>query len=499
MPVLNEERYLAESVRRILAQDYPAQLELILALGPSRDGTTRLAEQIAARDSRVITVDNPTGSIPAGINRAIKAARHEVIARVDGHSMLPPGYLRLAVMTLSVTGAANVGGIMAAAGVTPFQQAVAWAMTSRFGVGASRFHTGGRPGPVDTVYLGVFRRSAIERVGGYDEEYLRAEDWELNLRIRQSGEVIWFHPGMRVTYRPRDCAGALGRQYFHYGRWRRVVGRQHPGTNNLRYLAAPTATAVIAAGSAVGLAGVAALAAGLRGPWPLAALAGLAAPAAYGAGVLAVSARAARQLRPSVAVRLPVVLATMHLAWGAGFLTSPRRLVPHGRAAWRDDAAETAETGASAASARAGWSAASARAGWSAGVLVRARRRAGTTFRGGAAVPGGPVVPEGLVAPGAAMVSGGAVAPDGLVMSGVAKVPSGAVVRSGVVVRDGAVVQAGVVVQGGAVVASGAVRSRLGRKPASVRVPRARTAGPDAAYPKAARRESARLATGDQD
>ena len=463
MPVLNEERYLAESVRRILAQDYPAQLELILALGPSRDGTTRLAKQIAACDSRVVTVDNPTGSIPAGINRAIKAARHEVIARVDGHSLLPPGYLRLAVMTLSVTGAANVGGIMAAAGVTPFQQAVAWAMTSRFGVGAARFHTGGRPGPVDTVYLGVFRRSAIERVGGYDEEYLRAEDWELNLRIRQSGEVIWFHPGMRVTYRPRDCAGALGRQYFHYGRWRRVVGRQHPGTNNLRYLAAPTATAVIAAGSAVGLAGVAALAAGLRGSWPLAALAGLAAPAAYGAGVLAVSARAARQLRPSVAARLPVVLATMHLAWGAGFLTSPRRLVPHGRAAWRDDAAESAE---------------SAEAGRSAGGWVRGGRRAGTGFRGRAVVPRGRVAPDGLVVSGGAVLSGGAAVSSGAVVSG------GAVVPDGLVMSGVAKVSGGAVVRGEAVVASAAVRGRLGRRPASVRVPRARTAGPDAAYPQ---------------
>jgi succinoglycan biosynthesis protein ExoA len=342
MPVLNEERYLAEAVRRILDQDYPAELELILALGPSRDGTTQIAERLAAADDRVITVDNPSGRIPAGVNTAIKAARHSLIARVDGHALLPPGYLRLAATTLSVTGAVNVGGIMAAEGVTPFQQAVAWAMTSRFGVGASRFHTGGRPGPVDTVYLGVFRRSAIDQAGGYDEEYLRAEDWELNHRIRQSGGVIWFHPGMSVTYRPRDCAAALGQQYFHYGRWRRVVGRQHPGTNNLRYLAPPTATAVIAAGSLAGLAGAAALAVGARGPWPLIALAGLAAPAAYGAGVLAVSASAVRQLTPSVAARLPVALATMHLAWGAGFLTSPRRLVPHGRPERRDRAAEAA-------------------------------------------------------------------------------------------------------------------------------------------------------------
>ncbi|MGH3273888.1 MAG: glycosyltransferase family 2 protein, partial [Streptosporangiaceae bacterium] len=228
MPVLNEERYLAESVHSILDQDYPAELEVILALGPSSDQSTEIAKRIAAGDPRVILVENPSGRIAAAINTAIKAAQYPVIARVDGHCVLPPGYLRLAAATLSVTGAANVGGIMAAAGVTPFQQAVAWAMTSRFGVGASRFHTGGRPGPVDTVYLGVFRREAIERAGGYDEEYLRAEDWELNYRIRQSGGVIWFHPGIRVTYRPRDGAMALGRQYFHYGRWRRVVGRQHP-------------------------------------------------------------------------------------------------------------------------------------------------------------------------------------------------------------------------------------------------------------------------------
>ena len=116
-------------------------------------------------------------------------------------------------MTLSVTGAANVGGMMAAAGETPFQQAVAWAMTSRFGVGASRFHTGGRPGPVDTVYLGVFRRSAIERVGGYDEEYLRAEDWELNHRIKAAGHLIWFTPELRVTYRPRASLRALAKQH----------------------------------------------------------------------------------------------------------------------------------------------------------------------------------------------------------------------------------------------------------------------------------------------
>jgi GT2 family glycosyltransferase len=328
MPVLNEEMYLAQSVEHILSQDYPGELELVLALGPSRDNTTEIAQRIASEDPRVTVVDNPTGKISTAINAAVKAARHAVIARVDGHALIPPGYLRLAMATLSRTGAVNVGGVMAAEGETPFQHAVAFAMTSPYGVGASRFHTGGRPGPADTVYLGVFRRTAIEQVGGYDEEYLRAEDWEMNHRIRQSGGMIWFEPELRVTYRPRATVIRLGAQYFQYGRWRRVIARQHTGTINLRYLAPPAAAAAVGAGTLAGVAGLAARAAGVGGPWPLAATAGLAAPLVYGGFVLAVSARATRCLPPRAAARLPLVLATMHMAWGAGFLTSPRDLVP---------------------------------------------------------------------------------------------------------------------------------------------------------------------------
>jgi len=331
MPVRNEERYLAEAVSHVLSQEYPGELELVLAVGPSHDRTADIAQRIAAADSRVAVVDNPTGKIPSGVNAAIKVCRYSVVARVDGHSLLPPGYLSAAVAALAETGAVNVGGIMAAEGVTPFQRAVAWAMTSPFGVGASRFHTGGTAGPADTVYLGVFRRAAIEQAGGYNESFLVAEDWELNHRLRLAGGLIWFEPALRVTYRPRASVGALGAQYFRYGRWRRVVARQHAGTINLRYLAPPAAVVAVTAGTVAGIAGASALAAGAAGParaLATVAVAGFAAPLGYLGGVLAVSARAARELHPAAAARLPLVLATMHASWGTGFLTSPRSLIP---------------------------------------------------------------------------------------------------------------------------------------------------------------------------
>jgi len=219
--------------------------------------------------------------------------------------------VRTAVETMRRTGADNVGGIMAAEGVTPFEQAVARAMTSRLGVGNASFHTGGEEGPADTVYLGVFRRAAIARVGGYDEAFLRAQDWEMNLRIRRTGGLVWFQPALRVSYRPRSRVRDLSRQYFHYGRWRRVVMRRHEGTATPRYLAPPLALVGIAAGTVLALLGV----------WPAAVL-----PGGYLAAVVAGSLVEARGLSPAATLRLPLALATMHLSWGAGFLTSPKRL-----------------------------------------------------------------------------------------------------------------------------------------------------------------------------
>jgi succinoglycan biosynthesis protein ExoA len=328
MPVLNEERHLVEAVGRVLGQDYPGALELVLAVGPSKDKTESIAQSLAASDPRITVLANPSGQIPAALNIAVRASRHDVLVRVDAHALLPPGYIATAVRALADTGAVNVGGVMSAEGITPFQRAVAWAMTSPAGVGSAKYHTGGKPGPAASVYLGTYRRSAIEDVGGYDERYLRAEDWEMNHRIREAGGLIWFQPELKVSYRPRATIRALGSQYFHYGRWRRVVARMHAGTINPRYLAPPTAVGLMSAGTLAGLAGVTALAAGAEGWWIWLLVAGFSAPLLYLLGTLGVTAIAARSLDRRAAAVLPLVLTTMHVCWGAGFLTSPRRLVP---------------------------------------------------------------------------------------------------------------------------------------------------------------------------
>ncbi|WP_280693994.1 glycosyltransferase family 2 protein [Kitasatospora sp. GAS204B] len=311
MPVLNEERHLRTAVRRILEQDYAGAMEVVIALGPSTDRTDAIAAELAAADPRVRTVPNPSGRTPAGLNAAIRASSHPIVVRVDGHGLLTPGYITTAVRLLGEMDAANVGGIMHAEGETEWEKAVAAAMTAKIGVGNAAFHTGGLAGPAETVYLGVFRREVLERLGGYNEEFIRAQDWELNYRIRQDDGLIWFTPQLKVTYRPRPSVRALAKQYKDYGRWRRVVTRYHRGSVNLRYLAPPSALVAVLLGLVLGAAVHPAF---------------YVVPAGYALGILGGSLLEGRGLSGKARLQLPVALATMHFSWGFGFLTSPRRL-----------------------------------------------------------------------------------------------------------------------------------------------------------------------------
>jgi len=310
LPILNEERHLEESISAILAQQYSGEFEVILALGPSTDRTNEIAANLAAKDARVVLVENPTGRTANGLNAAIAKSKFPVIARIDGHAEISPTYLSQAVATLEKTGAVNVGGIMAAEGKTKFERAVATAMRSPLGVGSAAFHVGGSAGPADTVYLGTFLKSALQAVGGYDERFTRAQDWELNFRLRKNGGTIWFDPSLVVKYRPRSTLKALAKQYFQYGTWRRAVSRSHSGSVNLRYLAPPTALIINTLSFILGI---------TYSPIFLAPL------VIYLGSLILGSIWIGKGLAEKII--LPIVLFTMHMVWGAGYLSSPKGLM----------------------------------------------------------------------------------------------------------------------------------------------------------------------------
>lgn len=314
IPVRNSAETVARAVSSALEQEYAGALEVVIAEGRSTDESRAIVDAVAARDSRVRVVDNPSGGTPTGLNAALRVSHGDVIVRCDAHAELPAGYVAAAVRRLDETGAGAVGGIQDARGETAFERAVAYAMANPLGSGGAAYRRHGAAGFVDTVYLGVFRRSTLRAVGLYDASLARNQDYELNHRIATRGGGVYFAPELRVRYRPRGSLGALWRQYFQYGRWKRVVLRRWPGSLRARQLAAPLLVA--------GLVGSPALAVS---PW---AAAGLVLPVTYGA-VLAMAAltEAVRRRDPAGLLVAPT-LATMHVAWGVGFWAGPPDVAP---------------------------------------------------------------------------------------------------------------------------------------------------------------------------
>ncbi|MCW4386555.1 glycosyltransferase family 2 protein [Salinibacterium sp. SYSU T00001] len=311
MPVLNEVEHIEAAVLSLTAQDYPGECEIVLALGPSVDGTNRVIEQLAAEDPRIRSIPNDLGSTPGGLNAAIRASHHPVVVRVDAHSVLPPDYTRIAVETLLRTGADNVGGIMQAEGTTAFERAVAHAYGSKAGLGGTPHHVGGQEGPAETAYLGTFRRHRLLEVGLFDEGIKRGQDWELNRRLRATGGTVWFTPALKVVYRPRSSLVKLIRQFVATGIWRGELARRFPSENGLRYFVPPLAVTGILLGIILGIIGLA------TESWLSAAFV---IPALYALFVVAAAIPVLRKEGPRSAAWYLIVLPCIHFAWGTGFV-----------------------------------------------------------------------------------------------------------------------------------------------------------------------------------
>ena len=283
------------SLEAIQRQDYSGRIDIVVAAADR-------ATAAAAMRRGATVVENPTGSTPAGLNLAIAESNGDVIVRVDAHAEIPPDYVSSVVRILEDTGADNVGGMQVPVGRNFWERAIAEAMASPVGSGNARYRIGGVAGPVETVYLGAYPRSTLQRLGGFDGRFIRNQDFELNQRIRASGGVVWFDPSLRVQYRPRGSLTALARQYFGYGTWKRAFARVHPGSLQLRQIVPP----------ALVLALIVALALSLV--WPLFLLV----PAGYLAGLVIAGVFAVPRAR-TASIGVPAALATMHLSWGLGF------------------------------------------------------------------------------------------------------------------------------------------------------------------------------------
>lgn len=322
MPVRDEAAYLARSLGAVLAQDYPPdRFEVIVADGMSADGTREAVKNFQKRDARVRLVDNAGRIAPTGLNAALRVARGRVVVRVDGHCEVAPDYVRRCVECLERERVEGVGGPIETVGETWQARAIAAAMSSSFGVGGAAFRTvKGRRMYVESVAFPAYTREAIERAGLFDEELVRNQDDEYNYRLLALGGRLLLAPEIRSRYYSRGTLGSLRRQYFQYGFWKVRVMQKHARQMRLRQFAPPLFVAVL-------------LTLGALSPFLAAARLALASVmCAYLAANLFASILTARKEGWRLLPLLPAAFATLHLAYGSGFLAGLFRF----RKRWRD-------------------------------------------------------------------------------------------------------------------------------------------------------------------
>ncbi len=313
IPVLNEAPFLPRTVPAMQAQTID-EIELLFIDGYSTDGSRDLLEKMSRTDPRIRLLDNPDRQTARALNIGLQAARGDHVARMDAHTFYPSRYIAAGTERLARGDIAWVCGAQLAVGEGTWSRRVALALNQPLGSGPSRrFGRGDQESEekeLDTgVFTGIWRRSTLEAHGGWDEGWPVNQDSELAARILVAGGRIVSIPEMDATYVPRNSPKALARQYCRYGFYRAKTARRHPGSVRLGHLLPPGFTVSV----------ITALA-GRRG-----ARVARTAVLLYSFAVLATTFRAARDERPSDIATLPAVFATMHGAWGVGFVAGSLR------------------------------------------------------------------------------------------------------------------------------------------------------------------------------
>ncbi len=310
MPCRNEEAYIESAVRSVLAQEaVEGGIEVLVADGRSTDATLEILEKLSQEDGRLRVIDNPGKIVPTGLNAAIEDACGEIIVRMDAHTEYAKDYVRRCVEVLEASGADNVGGPWNADGRDYIQSAIALAFRSPFSSGGAGSHDVGFEGEVDSVYLGCWRKKYLIELGMFDEEFVRNQDDELNLRLVRNGGRIWQSPAIRSWYYPRNSILALFRQYKQYGYWKVRVIQKHR---------IPAAVRHLVPGGFVGIVGLLAFLAFFS---PEAAIGLFVLLGVYFSGtVLASLLCCGKEKRWDLLPVMPMVFFAYHFGYGSGFL-----------------------------------------------------------------------------------------------------------------------------------------------------------------------------------
>ena len=204
IPCRNEEPFILKCLNSLFLQDYPKEkLEILVIDGASEDKTKKIIQEYIKKHPFVKLLENPQKFTPIGLNIGIKEAKGDVIARMDAHAEYEKEYISKCVKYLNKYKVDNVGGVMITLSRkdTIWGKAIIAVLSHRFGVGNARFRVGAqKPVLVDTVFGGCYRREVFNKIGYFNENLVRGQDMDFNLRLRKAGGKILLVPKIKSYY-----------------------------------------------------------------------------------------------------------------------------------------------------------------------------------------------------------------------------------------------------------------------------------------------------------
>ncbi len=230
IPCRNEEKYIGKCLASIIAQDYPKdKLEVLVVDGMSEDGTREVIKDYVLKNPYIKLLDNPKRIVPTALNIGVKNAQGDIILRMDAHNIYEKDYVGKCVTYLTKHDVDNVGGIWITlpGNETSIGKSIALALSHPFGVGNAYFRTGSKePRYVDTVPFGCYKKEVFEKIGLFDEDLVRNQDDEFNLRLIKNGGKILLVPDIVSYYYARDSLEKLWKMYFQYGYFKPLVAQK---------------------------------------------------------------------------------------------------------------------------------------------------------------------------------------------------------------------------------------------------------------------------------
>jgi len=244
VPTYNEEKYLKKFIDSLILclQNINEESEILIIDGFSTDNTRSICKKLIRKYPNIILLDNKEKTVPYALNKGINTAKGDTIIRLDAHVEVPKDYISKLLYWQKKLNADNVGAVIE---TIPYSndiksQAIAIAMSNKFGVGNSYFRIGvNKPIMVDTVPFGCYKKEVFEKIGLFDIDLTRNQDDEFNARLIQNGGKIFLIPEIKIKYYARQNLEQLAKMFYQYGYFKPLVNLKLKTPTTIRQFIPP--------------------------------------------------------------------------------------------------------------------------------------------------------------------------------------------------------------------------------------------------------------------